>query len=69
MHDSHSNFDTASSNGMVGLGVGPYDVQFDQDGSWEEGLGDLDWLNAVDWSRGPWRLDLGGQDVPASRWN
>ena len=69
MHDGHSNFDTASSNGMVGLGVGPYDVQFDQDASWEEGLGDLDWLNAVDWSRGPWRLDLGGQDVPASRWN
>lgn len=40
-----------------------------QMGHWEEGLGDLDWLNAVDWSRGPWRTDLGGQDFAAARWN
>lgn len=68
-HDGHANFDTASSSGLGGFGAGPFDPHFDQDGTWEEGLGDLDWLNAVDWSRGPWRLDLGGQDVPASRWN
>jgi hypothetical protein len=32
-----------------------------------DGLDDFDWLNNVDWSRGPW-FDL-GQDVSAARWN
>ncbi|RFU35705.1 hypothetical protein B7463_g679, partial [Scytalidium lignicola] len=39
------------------------DVAFDdntfQSGSYENQLDDLDWLNSVDWSRGPW-IDLSG---------
>ena len=37
---------------------------------WDEELGNLEWLNSVDWSRGPW-IDLGaggGQDYSAARW-
>ena len=33
-----------------------------------DGLDNLDWLNSVDWSRGPW-IELGGQDFSAARWN
>jgi hypothetical protein len=62
--DGHSTFDTVSLSGFAFDGN-----QFDPIPNWEDGLGDLDWLNAVDWSRGPWRLDLGGQDFSAARWN
>lgn len=31
-------------------------------------LEDLDWLNNVDWSRGPWH-DLVNQDITTVRWN
>ncbi|CAG8982274.1 hypothetical protein HYALB_00004508 [Hymenoscyphus albidus] len=32
-------------------------------------LEDLDWLNNVDWSRGPWQSDLVNQDFTAVRWS
>ena len=31
------------------------------------GLDNLEWLNDIDWSRGPW-IDLSGQDYSAARW-
>lgn len=42
------------------------DVDFDtgvftSGGLYDEGLDNLDWLNSVDWSRGPW-IDLGGPE-------
>lgn len=36
--------------------------------NYEDGLMNLDWLNSVDWSRGPWS-DLGGQEFTAMRWS
>lgn len=32
-----------------------------------DGLDNLEWLNDIDWSRGPW-IDLGGQDNSVARW-
>lgn len=40
---------------------------FEQQVGFEEGMeGGFDWLNSVDWSRGPW-FDL-GQDFSSARW-
>lgn len=39
-------------------------------GAFDDSLENLDWLNEIDWSRGPW-IDLGGtagQDFAAARW-
>ena len=44
-----------------------FDTSVFESGSYDEGLANLDWLNSVDWSRGPW-IDLGGQDYSAARW-
>jgi hypothetical protein len=44
---------------------------FEAAGSFDDSLENLDWLNEIDWSRGPW-IDLGGtggQDFAAARWN
>jgi len=38
----------------------------DGDAVFDDGLDDLDWLNNVDWSRGPW-IDLGGLDYSVTR--
>lgn len=38
---------------------------------YDDGLENLEWLNEIDWSRGPW-IDLGGtggQDFSAARWS
>ena len=47
--------------------VEPYCASNFDPGNYDEGLENLDWLNSVDWSRGPW-IDLGGQDYSAARW-
>jgi hypothetical protein len=39
-----------------------------EQGAWDMGLDDLNWLDDIDWSRGPW-IDLGGQDFAAARWS
>jgi hypothetical protein len=44
-----------------------FDASFFEPGNYDERLANLDWLNSVDWSRGPW-IDLGGQDYSAARW-
>ena len=44
-----------------------FDSTVFETGSFDEGLDNLDWLNSVDWSRGPW-IDLGGQDYSAAKW-
>jgi hypothetical protein len=62
--DGQQGFDTASSTGVIPFDPNAFDME-----NWEDGLDNLDWLNTVDWSRGPWRLDLGGQDFSAARWN
>lgn len=36
-------------------------------GEWEDGLDNLDWLNTIDWSTGPRRSDIAGQDFMAAR--
>ena len=50
---------TGFDAGAASTGAPIFDPAFDL-GNWEDGLDNLDWLNTVDWSRGPWRLDLGG---------
>ena len=57
-----------SAQSEVGQGFDG-EVPFDPSafGSYD-GLDNLDWLNSVDWSRGPW-IELGGQDFSAARWN
>jgi len=55
------------TNGMVqGHGQGQYDPALFEPGTFDDGLDNLEWLNTVDWSRGPW-FDL-GQDFSAARW-
>jgi hypothetical protein len=54
------NFDTPNT-------VEAFDTSAFEPGNSDEGLENLDWLNSVDWSRGPW-IDLGGQDYSAARW-
>jgi hypothetical protein len=64
IQSSGQNFDTASANGIVSFDPAGFDS-----GNFEDGLDNLDWLNNVDWSRGPW-IDLGGQDFSgAQRWS
>lgn len=53
--------------------VGPMEA-FDNNmfatGSFDDSLENLDWLNEIDWSRGPW-IDLGGtggQEFATARW-
>ena len=49
----------------------PFDSSMFAAGSFDDSLENLDWLNEIDWSRGPW-IDLGGsggQDFAAARWN
>jgi len=49
-------------NNNVESGFGGLDVGmsgFEQTGHFDEGLDNLDWLNSVDWSRGPW-INLDG---------
>jgi hypothetical protein len=41
----------------------PYDPMLDV--GFDDGLDKLEWLNTVDWSRGPW-VDL--QDFSATKW-
>lgn len=41
------------------VSVNTGEVDFDPDAFSGNGLDDFDWLNSVDWSRGPW-IDLGG---------
>ncbi|KAG4429029.1 hypothetical protein IFR05_015492, partial [Cadophora sp. M221] len=63
----------ASVNGSTigfdgGSAVGGGFEQQQQQVGFEEGGDDgFDWLNNVDWSRGPW-FDL-GQDFSAARWS
>jgi len=48
----------------AGNGIGgPYDPMLDV--GFDDGLDNLEWLNTVDWSRGPW-VDL--QDFSAAKW-
>jgi hypothetical protein len=51
-----------------GQAVEAFDSSVFDPGTYDNGLDNLDWLNSVDWSRGPW-IDLGGQDLSAARWN
>jgi hypothetical protein len=62
--------ESAQSEGSQGFETSNGVVQFDPSvfGTYDDGLDNLDWLNSVDWSRGPW-IDLGGQDFSAARWN
>ncbi|KAL5316827.1 hypothetical protein ACEPPN_015878 [Leptodophora sp. 'Broadleaf-Isolate-01'] len=68
-------FETASVNGSTvgfdnggAVGSGFEQQQQQQQVGFEEGGDDgFDWLNNVDWSRGPW-FDL-GQDFSAARWS
>jgi hypothetical protein len=55
------NLELANGNGVAV----PFDWNIEM-GNYEEGVDNLDWLNNVDWSRGPW-FDL-GQDFSAARW-
>ncbi|KAF4635056.1 hypothetical protein G7Y89_g3055 [Cudoniella acicularis] len=57
------------AHGMVGLfeTAVPPPAAFDT-ANYGSGLVNLDWLNSVDWSRGPW-IDLGGQEFGAMRWS
>lgn len=52
-----------------GNGIPPYDPALFEGGGYgyTGELDNFDWLNNVDWSRGPW-IDL-GQDVSNARWN
>ncbi|KAG0649512.1 hypothetical protein D0Z07_4338 [Hyphodiscus hymeniophilus] len=56
-------FDTEGTTHVVEA----FDASVFEPGHYDEGLANLDWLNSVDWSRGPW-IDLGGQDYSAARW-
>ena len=67
-------FENAGVNGStVGfdgstVGSGFEQQQQGQQVGFDDGLDDgFDWLNNVDWSRGPW-FDL-GQDFSAARWS
>jgi hypothetical protein len=51
----------ANANGVVGV----YDPSLFETG-WDEDMENLEWLNNMDWSRGPW-FDL-GQDFSAAKW-
>jgi len=54
-----------NANGLENGMGGPYDPMLDV--GFDDGLDNLEWLNTVDWSRGPW-VDL--QDFSATRgWN
>lgn len=49
----------------------PFDSSMFAPGGFDDSLENLDWLNEIDWSRGPW-IDLGGtggQDFAAARWS
>jgi hypothetical protein len=47
--------------------VDAFDASVFEPGNYDDGLDNLEWLNSVDWSRGPW-IDLGGQDYSAARY-
>jgi hypothetical protein len=52
--------------------IGPFDTAVPQPGafdlsSYENGVDNLDWLNSIDWSRGPW-IDM-GQDFAGLKWS
>jgi hypothetical protein len=51
----------ANANGVVGV----YDPGLFETG-WDEDMENMEWLNNMDWSRGPW-FDL-GQDFSAAKW-
>ena len=55
------NLEPANGNGVAV----PFDWNIEM-GNYDDGVDNLDWLNNVDWSRGPW-FDL-GQDFSAARW-
>ncbi|KAF8859114.1 hypothetical protein BDZ45DRAFT_590253, partial [Acephala macrosclerotiorum] len=59
-------FDATSTNNM-GSGVLGYDPNLFEPGTFDDATDNFDWLNNVDWSRGPW-FDL-GQDFSAARWS
>lgn len=54
--------------------VGPFDTAVPPPGafdinSYDNGVDNLDWLNSIDWSRGPW-LEFGaGQDFSGIKWS
>lgn len=51
----------------MGTGVLGYDPNLFEPGTFDDATDNFDWLNNVDWSRGPW-FDL-GQDFSAARWS
>lgn len=57
-------FETASS-------IEAFDSSMFARSSYDDSLENLEWLNEIDWSRGPW-IDLngsGGQDFSAAKWS
>jgi hypothetical protein len=44
-----------------------FDASAFEPDQYDDALANLDWLDSVDWSRGPW-IDLGVQDYSAARW-
>lgn len=49
----------------------PFEGNIFDPAQYDDGLESLDWLNEIDWSRGPW-IDLGGTgglDFSAARWS
>lgn len=64
-----SNEITQSHNPETGAAVDAFDTTTLDSANFGDGFGldNLEWLNDIDWSRGPW-IDLGGQDYSAPKW-